>query len=224
VYRSELGNTYLSLGTALLALADEPQGEAMLRRSVDHYSELVKEFPRHAGHRGDLGWALGNLGGLYRKQGRLRDARDHLDRGIKYVREALDANPKDRRYRQSLRYQYSELGETALKLEDHGAAAAAALAFPDVLSTSGRDYYLAGRLLARCIPVAEADAALTGSKRDTTVRAYARDATKQLQRAADRGYTAMRNSLYSDVAFEPLRSHPTFQALLKTLPPKGIKR
>jgi serine/threonine-protein kinase len=205
VYQEELANTYNSLGLNLISTPASPEAIAALDDGREPHApqggprfaetqkawdrarllqeRLVARHPKMSSYQGDLGMTLGNLGWLYTQRDQFGKARRLCEDSIRYLRVALKPNPANLAYRKPLREQCQSLAETWLKLEEHAAAADAALALARVFPDNARDSYAAACFLRRCAQVAAKDVKLSPEKRRAAQQTYARQAKELLYQA-----------------------------------------
>jgi serine/threonine protein kinase len=171
---------FLVVATTLVGSARKnlPEAQSAYERAEGVLARLARDHPGVPEYQGDLGMTLGNLGWVLTEQRRWPEARARLERAVASLRKAVKPRPPNPAYQEALRNQYQTLAETALRLGDHAAAAAAAAALPEVWDDRGLDYYYAACFVARCVPLAE----------DAGVRqGYARLAVRLLRAAVARG-------------------------------------
>jgi hypothetical protein len=82
---------------------------------------------------------------------------------------------------------------------------------------SASDFYLAGGLLARCVPLAEKDAGLSADQRKAMGQKYGADAVSYLREAVKRGL-ADTVALKQSPIFNSLRQRDDFKKLIAELP------
>src|SRR5262249_34935472 len=106
----------------------------------------------------------------------LVDTQDCLARAVACQQTACAADPENLAFMQLLYGHHTDEIEVALLLGDHAAAARAARALPLLFPEQAREYELAARNLARCIPIVRADDRLQGAQREALIEEYAADA------------------------------------------------
>ncbi len=78
---------------------------------------------------------------------------------------------------------------------------------------SATECYRGGAFLARCVPLAAADARLDANRRTDLARTYADRAIELLRESLRKGYSGI-DALKSDRCFDALRSRGDFRDLL----------
>jgi tetratricopeptide (TPR) repeat protein len=202
------------LGLLLLRLPGRnEEADAALRACLALRRQQCAVAPQSPACRSELGAALNNLAMAVRARSTWAEARTLLDEAVRHQRAALKIVPKHPQYRLFLRNHLLGLAETLVQLRDHRAAAAAAEEVPRALPGGRFEPVLAARLLAQCVPLAEADAQLEESARRRQAKDYGGRAVALLQDALARGFNAAQ--LADDPALASLRSRPDFLALVQ---------
>jgi tetratricopeptide (TPR) repeat protein len=218
LYQYELANYHNSLASLMAmneARRDEAEQEWM--RALGIFQELANLPSARADYQSGLGRTLGNLGWLRLQREDFTGARADLEKGIGWLRKALQPNPDNPGYRQALRNQHRDLAEACLRLGEHGRAAAAAVELPGMVKNRGQDYYLAARLLARCIPLAENDENLENEAgRKRVAQKYGDQAVQFLRQAKAKGYEGL-SALRGHPDLKPLEGHDGFVELFGTV-------
>jgi tetratricopeptide (TPR) repeat protein len=185
-------------------------GWLALEREEKETSELlVLTLPEAWGAPGVPGAAL--AGATWRLVGRerLAEACRLFEQAVARQKAALKPAPEHAAYRQRLGDHYRNLARAAVRLGDHGKAAAAADNLVSLNPDSAADCYNAGRFLARCATLAEAEAGPAELS-----RSYADRAARLLREAVALGHADARD-LNENADFAALRGRADFQRLLK---------
>jgi hypothetical protein len=148
---------------------------------------------------------------------------DLLDQVRKHLQSALAARPKDRGFRENFRDYLVAFGENRLGLADHAKVITTAEEIVRFGHEPALDTYGAGCLLARCITLAEKDAALPEAKRKELAESYAQRALALLQQAVKIGYKDLA-LMKKDPDLESLRQREEFKKLLAELEARGGKK
>jgi serine/threonine-protein kinase len=215
-FRRELANTVNSLGGFYFRGGDSAEAERHWRRAQELFQRLADAFPEIPDYANLLGKTKGNLATLALMQSEPAAAQSLLEEAISNQRAALKSSPGHPAYSLDLRNHYWILAETLLRMQRHREAAAAAEELPRVIPDGWEESHRAGRVIARCVPLAAADAALDAQQREKVAREYTGKALEQLGRAVERGFRDG-DQFDKDEAWTPLRSHPQFQQLRERL-------
>src|SRR5262249_22845123 len=129
---------------------------------------------------------------------------------VRHQRAAVKASPARADYREALRGHLRALADALLALGEHGRAAEAAAELVGVAAAGRLE---AARILARCVPLAEADARLPEPERRSRAEGYAARAVGLLREAAQQKDKDLERRL-KEADFDPLRSRDDFKALL----------
>jgi tetratricopeptide (TPR) repeat protein len=217
-YRLDLAASYESVGTVLPAAGRSEQrarqDDDAIREAFRLKKALAEEFPRVADFRSGLGQSFQVLAERLREEERWAEARRSLELALTHQRKALEMNPGSPRYRGLERKALWLLADTQLRLGDHAAAAATAVALARLDGAGAEDACDAACLLARCMPVAEKDAALPAARRQEMAQAYADQAVGLLREAVRRGYHDA-DRLREDEDLARLRPREDFQQVLR---------
>jgi hypothetical protein len=152
----------------------------------------------------------------------LTRAQAGLKRAVAWQQAARKGDPQNTRYPIFLHEHYSALAGMELLLGNHESAARAAGALPEIFPDQARSYLKAAEFLARAIPLAASDTALSLESRPTIVEAYGRKAVRLLEQAVERGF-GNPNLLRKAPAFAPLRARSDFRQLLETLEQRKVR-
>jgi len=210
-YKKKMGITLKDLGAVLASNHDYIAAERCLNRARDIFEELVKQSPETADYQAQLGMTLGNLGWMRTEQEDWPEARRTIELGIKHMRSALDAKPRDPNYRGELKSQCQDLAETLIHLNDHAGASKAATDLAAVFPDNPQDGYYAACFAARCVPLALADDKLgDGPARRAVADKYISTAVKLLRQAIRDASPGLKRLSNEKQVFEPLQGHPDF--------------
>ena len=146
----------------------------------------------------------------------LVETEDCLARAVACQQTACAADPENLAFTRLLYGHHTDEIELSLLLGDHATAARAARAMPPLFPEQAREYELAARNLARCIPIVRADSRLPAATREALIEEYAADAVKHLQMSVRRGLNNVQ--VWQQLAdFEPLRQRADFLNLVNQL-------
>jgi tetratricopeptide (TPR) repeat protein len=151
-------------------LAHDParvaEADGFTMRSFAIYKKLADENKTVPEYQSAFAGELHNVAFMLRDQGKLTEARTHMERAIKYQQSALDAvGGRNARYRQRLWTHYWGLAEILLALKDHAAAAQAAENMPRIDTANWEPCFRAVPLLANCAVLAGKDESLPPGER-----------------------------------------------------------
>jgi hypothetical protein len=180
---------------------------------VDLRSGLTRDFPNTPYFFSRLGDVLGDWAKLIADRGDLTHARQLQEQAITSKQKALALAPRDTNSLQSLQNHYALLIETLIRMRAHDDVARTAAELVALSPGSGPESLRAGSYLARCVPLAEADTHLAGSRRAELANAYA-DRAVELLRDGVKGGSGNAEALRGDRSLDALRSRADFQALL----------
>jgi eukaryotic-like serine/threonine-protein kinase len=212
-YRSKIALTLDSLGEVSEKTGRKPEAELALRRSADLRSVLTKEYPTQPWQFIQLGNMLARLAKLAADRGDLVAVRTLEEQALSSKRAGLALAPRSSFHIESAIATHVDLIETLIRLREHEVAAKAISELISFSPDSGPHCFRAGSFLARCVPLAEADAHLVGGRRADLARAYADRAIDLLRQSLSKGYRDI-EALKSDRSFDILRSRVDFRELL----------
>jgi serine/threonine protein kinase/tetratricopeptide (TPR) repeat protein len=216
-YRSELARIQSSLGLLLRVQGRWVDAEESFRQALSLQEKLTAESLSPQSEC-ELGGILNNLAMLRMDQGKLAEAARLLRQAVAHQKAALRSYPRHPTYRQFLRNHYAHLAETLVRLGEHREAARVAEELSEV-SGNPADSYDAACYLARCVPMAEKDAARALGNSKELAQSYADRAVQLLGEAIQRGWKDA-NRIRKDSALGPLRQRADFQKLLADLQEK----
>lgn len=222
LYRQELANAWNSIGYVESLQQKPADSLAAWTQAAVLLEGLVAEYPDVATYQGDLGMVLGNLGLADFALSRPEAARDHLERSVKRLRDAVSANPGHAIYQEFLRDNCRNLAEVLIVSGDHVAAAAAARDLIGFAPDSVQEQYAAACFLARCAAVSENDARFESEQRPKIARAYADESLAMLRKAIATGFddaSQLRGD--RDSIFQAVASRADFQALMEQIAAQG---
>jgi tetratricopeptide (TPR) repeat protein len=212
-HRSKLAITLTDLADVLEKTNHMPEAERVLRRSAEVRLELSKDSPKYPWNFIQAGDLLARLAGLVALRGDLAAARQIEEQAIAQKRAALALAPANPDYLQRVSTSQVALIETFIRLHEYEDAARAVAELVSFSAESGPQCFVAGSLLARCVPSAAADARLTEARRSELAKRYGDRAVELLQKAKKRGHQDVL-ALKSDHSLDSIRSRADFQALL----------
>jgi tetratricopeptide (TPR) repeat protein len=186
-YRSRLALTLDNLSGALAKTGRNLEAEKALRRVVELRAALTRDFPSSPHHFFKLGGALRGLAKLVTLRGDLGEARRLQEQLIASSRALLALAPQNADLLRDAPVLRSELIETLIGLGEHEGAARSVAELVALSPGSGPVCARAGSFLARCVPLAEADTHLAGSRRADLAKTYADRAVELLREAVKSG-------------------------------------
>ena len=202
-----------NLGDWLLSDGKLDEAEVAYRKAVDAFDALAVENAANPDYAIYLGQALGSLADLRIAQKRPDDAKALLKKGIEAERGVLASNPRRAQARSTLRSELETLATVCLETGDYAGASKAGDELlrnaSDVLPRARAEV---ARLMARCVPMATADAKLTEARRAVMAGSYADRAIALLREAIEVGDPEAL-PLLRDRAFDPIRDRDGFKAL-----------
>ncbi len=130
-------------------------------------------------------------------------------------RAGLALAPRNKDYLDAANTTHIALIETLIRLREPDGAASAISELLSLAPDSGPQCFRAGSLLARCVPLASADAhaPLPVARRNELAKTYADRAVELLREAKKRGHQDV-EVLESDHSFDAIRSRADFRELL----------
>lgn len=189
-------------GTISVGARAGARGAALARRRA---GDRVPRAPAAAA--GTMGTAAQAAGG--------RRGGAAADRGGRSV----GTNPRHPFYRDSLGLHYWVLADIRIGQTNRVEAVEAAEAYARNKPEGGEELYYAAELLARCMPLARNDAALSGERQQELARAYADRSIELLRAAIKQGFKDA-GLLENAKAFDEFRARQDFQKLLAGLKAK----
>jgi len=212
-YRSKAARALDSLAEVLEKTGRKPEAERSLRRSADLRLQLAKDFPATPHHFIQSGNLLSRLANLAADRGDLAAARGLEEQAVAAKRAGLALAPRNTDYLQDASNTHTALIETLIRLREHEDAARAVAELLSFAPDSGPQCFRAGSFLARCVPLAAADARLPDARRNELAKTYAGRAVELLRGAKKRGHQDI-EALKSDHGFDGLRTRADFRQLL----------
>jgi serine/threonine-protein kinase len=214
--RVELGNVQNNRAILLNRAGRPTEADVAYRQALAVRQDLATKFPQVADFQADLGAVLHNWSGLLADQGRLAEASQRAQQARVALQEALQLNPDQPTYRRSLGSCLLQIGQVALRRNEHAPAAQAAEEVARQFPRDARALYNAACILARCLPLAGQDAKLPEAQRPPAVQAYAERALALLRQAVAQGFKDVAH-LKEDHDLDALRQRQEFQKLLAEL-------
>jgi tetratricopeptide (TPR) repeat protein len=218
VYREGLARSYAELGALLHRTGRDADAETAYREAVSLGRKLAAEAPKRAAARNDLAAALVQLALLLRGRDAV-EARRLLEEGLPHHEAAVAANYGNDSFRRNLVVNRRTLAEILVDAGDHAAAAVAVRTLLRYSTARTPDSFDAGRLLARCVPLAEQDGKLPEAKRTELAGVYGREAVVALFNAAQ-SFPPNAARMLKDPALAPLHNRGDFKQLLLQYDPK----
>ena len=214
-YRSKAALTLESLADVLEKTNRKREAERALRRSADLRQQLAKEFSATPWHFIQLGNMLARLANLAADRGDAAASRRLEEEAIAAKRAGRALAPRNTDYLDAANTTHVALIETLIRVREPESAARAISELLSLAPDSGLQCFRAGSLLARCVPVASADAhaPLPVARRNEQAKAYADRAVELLREAKKRGHHDV-EVLKSDHSFDGIRSRADFRELL----------
>jgi tetratricopeptide (TPR) repeat protein/serine/threonine protein kinase len=187
-YRKHQGVCCSTLGQFLQndpARVAEAYGFTM--RAFAIYEKLAEENEGVPQYQSALAGELHNVAFVFRDQGKLTEARAHMERAVKVQQAALNAvGGRNARYRRLLWTHYWGLAEILLALEDHAAAARAVENMPRIDADGWEPCFRAVPLLATCALLADKDDSLPTAERKRLYDSHVARAKELLAEAQKR--------------------------------------
>lgn len=152
---------------------------------IARIEELTHKYPASPEYAAAAGRGLHALALRQRKSGDLAGARKSLERAVKHQKNALEKLPENANFRKDLWGHKSLLAYTLLELKDHAATAVLVAETTDARG-DWRQRRLVAELLIQCMVLAEKDAKLEETQRQTASQAYAMQAKQALRQARER--------------------------------------
>jgi tetratricopeptide (TPR) repeat protein len=212
-YRSKTALAYENLGSVLTRLGRKPDAEQSLRLSLELRVALTKELPDSPYNFSIVATNLLSLADLATDRGNRGLARQLQEQAVANQRKAVALAPADKNHVNRLSAVYASLIETLIRLREHEEATTVIGEYLKLTPDSGPASFRASSFLARCAPLAAADARLTDDRRTHLAKAYADRAVALLRDATKRGHRDDQ-ALTSDPSFNALRSRDDFRQLL----------
>jgi len=212
-YRSKAALTLESVSEVLEKTGRKPEAERALRRCADLRLQLTKDFPAQPHQFIQLGNMLARLADLAADRGDLAAARRLEEQSVAGTRAGLALAPRYTDFLEAASTNHIALIETLIRLHEHEDAAKAVSELLSFSPDSGPQCFRAGSLVARCVPLAAADARLTDARRKELAKTYADRAVELLREAKQQGHQDI-EVLKSDHSFDSIRSRADFQVLL----------
>lgn len=217
--RGELGRTLVNLALVTWQLGRPKDAEPLLRRSLEVFARSASESPGVEGET-NLATAGFHLSSLLFAKGELKPSRTTLEEAITHQQNVYKADPKNAAVLQMLLEQYAGLTQLLLASKDH-AAAMRTIDEAMRVSAGGTDELLAAaRFAARCVALAEQDAARSQEKRTELASQYGDRAVGLLRDAVKKGYRDAK-ALQADADLAPLRMRKDYAEVLDSA--RGMK-
>jgi serine/threonine protein kinase/Flp pilus assembly protein TadD len=216
-YRTFLARQYDLQGAIVKRLDDLGEAERAIRESAAVRQRLADEFPAIPRYQSELGGALNNLAIIQKRQGKLAEARRSVEQAITRQQAARKMSPENPVYRQYLYNHYWNLADFLVLLGEHAAARTAAAELSAVFPERGQEQITAAWFVARCLPLAEKDAALPAEKRRELVQRYGDQAMRYLREGVAKKGLDSTGFYTMKEGFDFLRSRADYQELLPAL-------
>jgi serine/threonine protein kinase/tetratricopeptide (TPR) repeat protein len=215
-YRQQLAKSYDALARVQSVTGKPKEAESAWRTALEVWQQLAIELPKVADYQGGLAGTLTNFAKLHNQRGEFAAAAALLEKAGTHHQAALGARPKDRDFRESYRDHLVAVGQTRLGLADHAAAGTIAAEVDRFGYEPAKDTYDAACLLARCVTLANKDAALPEARRKELAHSYSQKALTHLQQAVARGFKDVAR-MKKDPDLEAVRTRDEFHKLLAEL-------
>jgi serine/threonine-protein kinase len=219
-YRWELAGSHFNLGSLIKDQGRLEEAERLFHEALAIQKRLVADFPAVPDYQCDLVNTLDGLAELARGRKEYAAARKLLEEARLPLQATLDASPRHPFYREVFCTHRQFLAATLLELGEYAAAAEAARDLARIAFNPAEDAYKAAGFFARCIPLAEQDKKLSGSRRQEVAKSYGDRAMEALRQALDKGYKDIAH-LQKDKDLDPLRQREDFQKLLADVQDKS---
>jgi tetratricopeptide (TPR) repeat protein len=188
--RHLLAMTYYNLANEIQKdPARQSEAERAYRQAHELQQKLVTDFPDEPEYHSGLGATLNNLAIHLAHRGEQAEARRLLEEAIRHQQAALKIRPGHPVYRQWLRNHCSSLAATLLELKEHAALADTATDWARAFPEQWQGCFDAYCYVARCVPLALADARLPEDRRRSTAQAYT-DRARAILHAAHQRHAA----------------------------------
>ncbi len=222
VFRYELANVLNSWASLLAKTNRADLARATWQEARDHFAQLVKADPDVPDFVVGLARVDGNRGWLCLKLEDYSQAREILKDSLSRLRRLAEAHPNNPGYQEAFRNQYLDLASTLIALRAHRETAKHAAELPGTLGQKSHDYFLASRLLARCILLLDEDANLDETERKTLAQRYADQSLDMLRAAVARGFNDA-HRIDQEKDFLPLRNQrpKEFAEILRKATPQA---
>jgi tetratricopeptide (TPR) repeat protein len=212
-HRSKVALTLDNLAAVLEKTGRKPEAEQALKRSAALRTGLVKDYPNTPHHFIQLGDELSRLAKLAADRDDLGEARRLQEQSVARMRSALALSPGDSNTRHAVSTGSADLVDMLIRLRLHADAAEIVTQWSALSPESAPERVRAASLLARCVPLASADTALTDKKRAELAQIYAASSIGLLRQAVALGFRDV-EALKRDRGFDPLQSRADFQELV----------
>jgi serine/threonine-protein kinase len=221
-YRSALAETCLSLGDILVAMDDFQEAERVLERGEELFADLAARFPTEGDYASGRGQILAVRAGGLRRQGRLAEAREVLERGLVYHRQALAHNEGHGIYQERVGTHFGIQASVLIALKDHVAAAEAMEQMVRHHPPNEIIYYRIAQMMAVCASLAEKDDSRSEAERRECAAKYASRTVELLAQSVQqtKGNPGLLAAFQNDRVFAPLRDRPDFQKVVNELKAK----
>jgi hypothetical protein len=200
-----------------------PAQRQLLEEALTFYQQVLQE-------KGDApAWGLEQahaslrVAEIQQRLGQRPEAVQAAHQGIALLAKLADAGPGASVYRAQLARAYTLLGNVLVEQGKHQEACRAVEDLTRLPQERWEAYRRAAGVLARCVPLAEKDAALPQEERRTLAQKYAKQAMARLQEAVHRGFNDV-EQLKKAADLDALRSRSEFQKLVADLAAKKTER
>jgi serine/threonine protein kinase len=218
-HRSKLLLNNHQLALLLKSTGQHQKAEEIYRQNLKAQRKLAATFPDQPNYQHELARTLDGLARCLLDRARSEEARPLLERAIECQKAALQRQPRDAKYLDSLRDHYQQLAETLLRLKDHAACAQIASERAQQFPQSGEDLIASAAAITGCLALAEKDDRLSPAKRARLAHGYEDKAVGLVQTAVKAGYKDA-GGLRKDDRFAALRGRAAFEKLVKELEAK----
>jgi tetratricopeptide (TPR) repeat protein len=204
-YRVMLERALLGVAKVSLGLARENEALAAYEEARDVQAWLVESTPDQHNHSSRLAVTLHNLALLLARQGRSKEARSAVQRGVQQLELALSRMPRHARYRERLSNNYALLAQLERDLQNTDGALSATSKRVALWPGNAKELYAAAR-----------DFALAGTadRSKPSARERCAQLTIEALKAAVKAGCRNAEQARTDPALAWLRTREDFQALL----------
>jgi thiol-disulfide isomerase/thioredoxin len=214
-YRQRAAEFRLTLGAFLEEQKKPGEAEAAYRESLDLMEQIVADRASAPSNRQQLAHTASTLAWLL-LESKPAEAEALLQRCLRELREARNAQPDNRGLTQALLGGYTDLAAFFKQRGRHAELAALANQLRSEFLGELEHAYNAARMLADAIRVVAAHPALSPPERDALSEEYSAAAVTMLDKAVKEGFTN-RARIEVDPDLEPLRKRSDFNALMTEL-------
>jgi tetratricopeptide (TPR) repeat protein len=215
-FTENLASERVLLVQALVEADQLDEAKKVLVDAVPAAERLVQGHPAQTTYQAQLAYLLARRALVRLNRGKGDEAMPDLERALAYQKKLYEADRANTERSSALGAVYLLLGEAHLQGKRHADAARAAHELSGLTVNGWNARVKAAALLARSIPLAEADPAKPEAERKQTAGRYRDEALQHLRAARNAGFRDT-GALESGPEFGPLKTDAEFQKLLKDL-------